>query len=203
MWVRFPLAWILIPKNRLSANNDYNYLVLRYLNRSLRPTFVYSFHFVSLINPLLTPDWDFVQAFHMPYAYGSQKKIYIKQSYLLLSWFRYFQTTTLAPRSFNKARLACLPIRRSKYTIVKAPMAHKTNSKEQIMFKFHFFRVTFVTKWSDCWIPSSWQGAAKAAYILKKNFPVFETNVFLLKSYKASFHFSDKNFLSFYKHLSK
>ena len=40
------------------------------------------------------------------------------------------------------SHISILPSKRSLYTFQKAPMAHKTNSKEQFMFKFYFFKFT-------------------------------------------------------------
>lgn len=46
----------------------------------------------------------------------------------------------------NKSiKFSFLPIKRKSYTLTKAPMAHKTNSKEQFVFKFYKFKASIKT----------------------------------------------------------
>jgi ribosomal protein S10 len=45
-------------------------------------------------------------------------------------------------------KFAFLPIKRKSYTLTKAPMAHKTNSKEQFVFKFFKFKACIQTRFT-------------------------------------------------------
>lgn len=63
---------------------------------------------------------------------SKMKKILLKQSYLLIAWFKY------ASYGKNKsASIFILPVRTEKTTKIKAPMAHKTFSQEQYLFKLY------------------------------------------------------------------
>lgn len=98
----------------------------------------------------------------------------------------------------NSFRFRILPSKRSLYTFQKAPMAHKTNSKEQFMFKFYFFKfcVSITTPLKE--IPSSINSSVSAYYIMKSTFPCFETNLLLLKYYEIASLFREKHFFNFY-----
>ena len=63
---------------------------------------------------------------------SKMKKILLKQSYLLISWFKY-----TSYRKNESASIFILPVRTKKTTKIKAPMAHKTFSQEQYLFKFY------------------------------------------------------------------
>jgi len=84
------------------------------------------------------------------------------------------------------------------YTLTKAPMAHKTNSKEQIVFKFYKFKVSiksnFLTEYS---LKSIDQGLLSLLNA-KSLFPVFDTNLLFLKSYNIQTLLTDKTFFNYY-----
>ena len=111
----------------------------------------------------------------------------MKKSYLILSWFSYLSSAG----AFNKSRkgspraikLAILPSRRKMYTLTKAPMAHKTNSKEQFLLKFYNFKFSLTLDHCRTLVPSSPAAGAHQFLLLQKIFPVFETNLLLLKYY--------------------
>ena len=61
-------------------------------------------------------------------------------------------------------------------------MAHKTNSKEQFQSKLFYFSVTFKYFLKiPTFVKQSW--VTRLSPILFKLFPIFETNLFFLKSY--------------------
>lgn len=109
----------------------------------------FSFGFVSLV-----PFAVYVPAIQTAIRKNSQTssldKIALKQTFLLLTWFFLFSQSSssssssspLTPSvlSSRKIRLIRLPRQRNIFTTVRAPIAHKTFSKEQ--FKFELFRVT-------------------------------------------------------------
>lgn len=73
-------------------------------------------------------------------------------------------------------------------------MAHKTNSKEQFLFKFYNFKFSFSLKTNPKLAPATISQGAHSLSITKELFPVFETNMLFLKSYEVSYPVHDKNF---------
>lgn len=76
-------------------------------------------------------------------------KISLKQTFLLLTWFFLFSQSIPSTSStpISGVKLVNLPRRRNIFTTVRAPIAHKTFSKEQ--FKFELFRITIVVVMSN------------------------------------------------------
>lgn len=75
-------------------------------------------------------------------------------------------------------------------------MAHKTNSKEQFLFKFYNFKFSFNLKTDSELAPTSLAQGAHSLAITKKLFPVFETNMLFLKNYEISYPVCDQNFFA-------
>ena len=163
------------------------YEQLKHLEASQKTTQVrLEFRFVSLISP----SWQRTESLLQPEYVNSVHKfrrILMKKSYLILSWFSYLS----AAGDLNKSRkgssravkLAILPARRKMYTLTKAPMAHKTNSKEQFLLKFSNFKFSINLDHCRTLLPSSPSSTAHQFLLLQKIFPVFETNLLLLKYY--------------------
>ena len=97
----------------------------------------------------------------------------------------------------RKTHLAMLPSKRSLYTLTKAPMAHKTNSKEQFMFKFYFFKFSTYINLNNSLIPSSVNEATLLYFLIKKTFPAFETNLLFMKYYQLNFPYNDGTYFNF------
>ena len=78
-------------------------------------------------------------------------------------------------------------------------MAHKTNSKEQFMFKFYFFKfsTSLTTSFDD--IPKSADEALLVFYLTKKSFPFFETNLLFLKYYQITSLYLDNKCFDFFR----
>jgi len=96
-----------------------------------------------------------------------------------------------------------LPIRRKRYTLIKAPMAHKTNSLEQYGFKFYYFKASFFANMGVQSGLSSVDFGALFAVQLKKLFPIFSTNLLLLKYYSITFTVFDINYFNYFTFISK
>ena len=68
------------------------------------------------------------------------KKILVKQSYLMLAWFN------IVIRNKANVKSGCsfsfLPQKSSKFTMTKAPMAHKTFSQEQFVIRYKRLVIT-------------------------------------------------------------
>ncbi len=99
-------------------------------------------------------------------------------------------------------KFSFLPIKRKSYTLTKAPMAHKTNSKEQFVFKFYKFKACIKTKFTIDGTLGSVDISLLALLKTKSIFPVFETNLLLLKHYKIFLLMNDTNFFSYFKFIN-
>lgn len=122
-------------------------------------------------------------------------RVTFKKSYYLLYWFKYLSLATKHVTSKRKSSLAILPRSRSIYTLTKAPMAHKTNSKEQFMFNFYHFVFTLTIETPLAQQPSTLEQSAYTALLSKQLFPVFETNLLSLNSYLIVYASRDSNYL--------
>lgn len=144
----------------------------------------YSFRFMSIIAPLVSDST--IAEKSMPGSRLVSRRPLMKKSYLLLSWLGYLTAVGPVSKKHSLARLAILPSRRSKYTLTKAPMAHKTNSKEQFLFKFYNFKFSY-----ECYVPETRvsMGFNRGGHVMgltKQYFPAFETNLLLLKYCRIS-----------------
>jgi len=64
-------------------------------------------------------------------------KVLVKQSYLMMAWLRLFSNSKKKVISFS-----FLPKKNTKYTLTKAPMAHKTFSQEQFSITYRTIAVS-------------------------------------------------------------
>lgn len=78
---------------------------------------------------------------------NKSSKLYVKQSYMLLTWVLYLKNLYLKQSpSSSKASLPSFfvfPKNVKKITLLKAPMAHKTFSQEQFLFKFYVLSISY------------------------------------------------------------
>lgn len=99
---------------------------------------IFNFYFTSLISPFLLNNLRFLTDTRI-----SEKKILLKQSYILLSWFYYLTFLNQKMNTKNNLKFAILPSSKKIFTLTKAPIAHKNWSKEQYKFQFFKFKITF------------------------------------------------------------
>jgi hypothetical protein len=99
-------------------------------------------------------------------------------------------------------KFSFLPIRRKSYTLTKAPMAHKTNSKEQFTFKFYKFKASIKTYFVTEYRLNSVDQSLLALLMTRKAFPFFETNVLLLKHSTIYLSMSDPHYFNYFEFLS-
>lgn len=90
--------------------------------------------------------------------------------------------------------LTILPSKQRVYTLQKAPMAHKTNSKEQFLFKTYNFSFSFKAPASKLRTFTTHRACAHGLMLTKRLFPVFETNLLFLKYYCVSYPVVDQGF---------
>lgn len=156
-----------------------------------QPTIRYSFRFTSLVAP------------HTPSFIANDGKLlnplltrraFLKKSYLLASWLLYLSHKPTSNIAKSTPRIAILPSSQIVYTLTKAPMAHKTNSKEQFLFKYYNFKFSTELKLPLKAAPSTINQGAYSMVLTKELFPVFETNLLFLKYYNVSYSIRDKDF---------
>jgi hypothetical protein len=83
------------------------------------------------------------------------------------------------------------------YTLTKAPMAHKTNSKEQFVFRFFKLKMSMATRFQNNETIQSLNGGALTIYTAKQSFPKFSTNFLLLKRSQLGITIKDTHFFNF------
>ena len=99
----------------------------------------------------------------------------------------YYLKTSTHLKTTKPVSFVTLPIKKKQYTLQKAPMAHKTNSKEHYKFKFFFYKIIFHTSIKNSLKPSSFNAGLFFILMIKPFFPFFGTNQLLLASYKLQF----------------
>lgn len=154
----------------------------------------YEFFFSSIITP---GNVSKLTTTFVPHK--STKKASVKQSYILLTWFYYLTFISQESSSKIKLNLCVLPKKKKIFTLVKAPMAHKTRSKEQYKFQFYSYKISFSSIFLKNNSIDSVNKALLFSLITKKSFPQFETNLLFLKYYKVIFHFTDSTFFNYNK----
>ena len=106
-------------------------------------------------------------------------KVLVKQSYLLLTWFTYISNTNSGTHSY-RPKFFIKPLKRSRFTIVKAPMAHKTFSQEQYSFQFYAISISF-------------------KFLLGSQNPTLNSSLYLAQSVRNSSTFFETNLFFFLK----
>lgn len=154
---------------------------------------IFSFYFTSLISPFLVNNLRFITNDQI-----SKKKILLKQSYILLSWFYYLTFLNQKMTTKNNLKFVILPNSRRIFTLTKAPIAHKNWSKEQYKFQFFKFKITFKTFLKENNDLNSSNKSILFILLTKKKFPQFETNLFFLKNANLTYQFNDINFFNYY-----
>lgn len=161
----------------------------------------YEFRFVSLIPPYIP---SFINSKNIPNENPKKpvaRRPFLKRSYLLLSWFHYLASdrcyvTTTRLKNPEVLKIAILPAKQNMYTLTKAPMAHKTNSKEQYLFKFYNFKFSINLKPHQNSAINSCTGGAYVLDLTSTTFPFFETNLLFLKYYKVNYPIRDTIFFA-------
>lgn len=180
-----------------SFHNDHHFLSK---SKTLpKSDIIYRFKFTSLISPYLLTD---LRLFHITSSPSTKNKstILLKQSYLLLTWFYYLKNQkTIEQTNVRKLlKFSFLPTKRTVYTLTKAPMAHKTNSKEQFVFRIFKFTTSIQTNFMYHKHPNSIDSALLILFLTKSTFPVFETNLLFLKNYTFVLKLQDPLYFNYY-----
>lgn len=141
---------------------------------------IYNFTFVSLVAPYLVTNLRLSDVTSTP-STPKKSTALMKQSYLIYTWF-YFLTLSVKKTQNKAIKFAFLPVRRKFYTLTKAPMAHKTNSKEQFIFRYYKFKASIATRYEDKSAGiTTLTGSRLSLLLIKTAFPIFGTNLLMLK----------------------
>ena len=123
-------------------------------------------------------------------------KLVVKQSYLLLTWLVYIKnsskTGSTTPSFFIQ------PKNQTKFTHLKAPMAHKTFSQEQFMFKHYVIVISFKTLISESQTLNTINDSIFLILSIRNTIPFFNTNLLFLKRINFSFSSKDNTFFKLY-----
>ena len=163
-----------------------------YTKQSKLPVIKYSFCFVSIITPHKITNVRLLNNPTTPFKSKKTKKIFTKQSYLLMTWLWYIQKNH---SSVGKPSFAFKPTSVHKTTLIKSPMAHKTFSQEQLQFKFFNLIVSFYIPFTTRVKLLNVNQLVYLILSLKTSIPFVETNFFLLKRFKVILPSKDSTFL--------
>jgi len=168
--------------------------IIFFQKTKLQNKITFGLTFVSLISPYIFTNVRFF------FEYKNDKRLLLKQSYILLTWFYYLNFATT--QKFKKyCKFFIFPIKHKHYTLLRAPMIHKNWSKEQIKFQYFYIRVTFSSNFSDNFTIENTNASLLFVMLSKKNFPILETNLLFLKSYLIIFFFHDSIFFNYNRFL--
>ena len=143
----------------------------------------YEFRFCSLIAPSSLSVSPITNSSN--YKVGRARRVLFKKSFLVSSWIYYLARKdhyqSISIDKVSSIKLAILPARQQMYTLTKAPMAHKTNSKEQFLFKYYNFKFSANLKIEDYLASSSLKQGALVGKRVAEEFPSFSTNILFIK----------------------
>lgn len=159
-----------------------------------KPVFIkYSFSFASLISPYA------VNNLRTSFSISAGNKALFKQSYMILTWFYYAVSFDFKKK--YKINLATLPIKKKIFTLTKAPMAHKTYSKEQYKFQINKFKVSFKAILDEQLTLNSLNSSLFFVLLSKKYLPFLETNILFLKNSLINIPVYDKVYFNYSKYI--
>ena len=119
------------------------------------------------------------------------KKLYLKQSYMILTWVIYLMGSSTNSKYF------VFPKKLTKLTLTKSPMAHKTFSQEQYKFEFFKLIVPLTTKSAliqgECTIKNSLHFALNLRDYYTRG-SIVGTNLFFLQKHNLKYSFPNQTF---------
>jgi len=154
--------------------------------------------FVSLFSPHVMANSKF---FFNEISTIKQKKIMLKESYIILTWFYYLRHIKLTSKVQEEKTLQffVLPLKQQIYTLTQAPIAHKTWAREQYKFHFYFIRISLNKNILVDETLVTFNQALLFLLLLKHRLPIFETNLLFLKNIRLFLFIIDKNYFNYSK----
>ena len=128
------------------------------------------------------------------------QRLIVKNSYILLTWLFFMVKTNQNLKKdikFKKyaPKFSIKPFRNSKFTIIKAPMAHKTFSQEQYLYSYYSLSTEFIF-----FLKRNKMNLNKLLYfflVVKQSRFSFETNLFFLQKITIKMSTSDSQYLTY------
>jgi hypothetical protein len=160
--------------------------------------------YISLINPFLLKNYSY-ENYKRVNKNKPNEKIYVKQSYVILTWFYYLNFLTTKKNKFfvKNIKLFIAPKKIKKFTITKAPIAHKTRSKEQILTNFFCYKTSYKIEDPNNMKKNLFFETLDQVLLLillaKDSLSLAETNLFFVKRNRVLFKFSDSLFFTYKK----
>lgn len=196
MWVRFPLAWIMLSNFYMfSKLNNF----FKKPNHSGIPLH-YKLSFRSIIPPKSNLNIQTLTMNLQDPSLIDPKRLIVKNSYLILTWLFFLIKTNQNLKKDIKyhkyaPKFSVKPFKNSKFTIIKAPMAHKTFSQEQYLYSYYSLSTEF-----SFFLKNSFLDLNKLLHfflILKQSKFSIETNLFFVQKICVTTKLNDSIFLSY------
>ena len=180
--------------NPASLILKYNFNYKTAVQSSKKHKFNYSLKFTSLISPSTITNLSLLES--TTNGNEKHKKLLVKQSYILLIWILYlkgkysnFDDNQQVPSFFVHKKS------RYKTTKLKTPMAHKTFSQEQFLFKFYSLSISFSSAQNTKALSKGTNASIYVTLLLRNSMPSFSTNLLFLKSLKLTLSAFDTKFM--------
>lgn len=167
----------------------------------------YSIKLASIFAPSFISDSSLRLNIFSKGKYLKQNKIVVKQSYMILAWLVYLaklgsnsvsneQAAVEKDKKFKIPLFFVCPMKQTRITTLKAPMAHKTFSQEQFQFRFYTFSISFNLQNNEKVNNiNTLNKSLFIALLIRNNFINFSTNMLFLKKFQAAIPSKDTNFL--------
>jgi len=159
-------------------------------NMNISGFILYSYKFATLFKPSTISDLSLINLNNN----NTNNKILIKQSYLILMWISY-----ITNKNSSKFFFYIYPKKIKIKTIIKAPMAHKTFSQEQLSLKYYQLSTSFKINTIDVNYCNSVNNTIHFYYFLKNLNYMYGTNLLFLKRMSFIYYFKDNQYLNYFK----
>jgi hypothetical protein len=166
-------------------------------NKQIKKNITFNFSFISTLPPFIVNNVRF--SFN---SNSDNKKLLLKQSYILLTWFFYLTFIQQNLNNKNLLKFFVMPLIIKKFTLTKAPMAHKNWSKEQYKLQFYKIKITFNVLLKENNDLNSFNKTLLFFFLTKKTLPQLETNLFFLKNFNLILYAKDDNFFNFNRYIT-
>jgi hypothetical protein len=171
----------------------------QHIRNSLR----YSFKFASIISPGSIKNMTLLDR-----SAKSSNNIYVKQSYIMLTWLSYIRETRAKKitvsqgdetiKKSTQPSFFIYPQRRARQTLIKAPMAHKTFSQEQFQTKFYTLSISFENTFRGRSVINGVNNSLFLSLLLRRDNLPFESNLFFLKKLRMSITCYDADYMQIF-----
>jgi hypothetical protein len=166
---------------------------------ALKTNLNYSLKFISIITPGAIQNIRLLFQLKKNNGNIDENKLLVKQSYILLTWIAYIEKSNKLSKSLyngKKPSFSVQPVKKKMLTLLKAPMAHKTFSQEQYVFKFYQLNVSYKNEFNYYGVINSINKSVFLSLNLRLAAIPFETNLLFLKKFRFSFVASDKIYMN-------